>query len=89
MGDLKLCAMVGAWIGPAQFGVALVVMAIVRAALDGGMKESLNGAGDLLFGFRKRGSRPHPTPAPDQPGARGMPYTPAILIGTLFSFLTF
>src|ERR1035438_2320367 len=95
MGDLKLCAAVGAWIGPAQLGVALVVMAvagglmaIVRAARDGKMNESLDGAGDLLFGFRARGFRRHPTLALDQPGARGMPYAPAILIGTLFSFFT-
>lgn len=54
MGDLKLCAAVGAWIGCAQSGVALAVMAV---------------AGGLI-------SR-----------ARRMPYAPAILIGTLFSFL--
>jgi prepilin peptidase CpaA len=95
MGDLKLCAAVGAWIGPAQLVVALVVMAIagglmaiVRAALDGEMKESLDGAGDLLFGFHRRGFRPHPTLALDHTGARRMPYAPAILIGTLFSFFT-
>lgn len=93
MGDLKLCAAVGAWIGPAQLGVALVVMAIaggliavVRAAWRGEVKESFDGAGDLVFGLRARGVRPHPTLALDRPGVRGMPYAPAILIGTLFSF---
>lgn len=93
MGDLKLGAAVGAWIGPAQLGVALVVtaiagglIAIVMAALRGEVKESFDGAGDLVFGFRARGIRPHPTLALDHPGARGIPYAPAILIGTLFSF---
>ena len=95
MGDLKLCAAVGAWIGCAQLGVALVVMAIagglmaiLGAAMAGALKESFDGAGDLIFGFRARGLRPHPTLTLDHPRTRKMPYAPAILIGTLFSFLT-
>ncbi len=95
MGDLKLCAAVGAWIGAAQLGVALVVMAfagglmaMLQAALSGETKESFDGASDLVFGFGARGFRPHPTLALDHPRARKMPYAPAILIGTLFSFFT-
>src|ERR1035438_5918093 len=80
MGDLKLCAAVGAWIGCAQLGVALVVMAIagglmaiLGAAMAGALKESFDGAGDLIFGFRARGLRPHPTLTLDHPRTRKMP----------------
>ena len=94
IGDLKLFAAVGAWIGPAQLGTALVVtgiaggmMAVVWASCDGSLKESLNGSGDLVRGFWIRGIRPHPTLVLGNPSARTMPYAPAIAIGTLFSFL--
>ena len=94
MGDVKLCAAIGAWIGPDQIAVALVAMGIaggvmsVAWALYGGfLKESLQGAGDLLFGMRKRGFRRHETLALTNPNARKLPYAPAIAVGTLFSFL--
>lgn len=94
MGDVKLCAAIGAWIGPSQLGVALVVMGIsggvmaVLWALRGGyLKESLDGAGDLIAGVGKRGLQPHPTLQLANPATRKMPYAPAIAIGTLFSFL--
>ena len=94
MGDVKLCAAIGAWIGPQQLGTALVVMgitggvmAVLWAACGGYLKESLSGAGDLILGFRKRGLRPHATLVLANPAARKMPYAPAIAIGTIFSFL--
>ncbi len=93
MGDVKLCAAIGAWIGPSQLLVALVVMgiaggviALIWAACGGFLKESLSGTGDLIFGFGKRGLRPHPTLVLGNPAARKMPYAPAIAIGTIFSF---
>jgi len=95
MGDVKLCAAIGAWIGPQQLTMALVVtgiaggvMALVWAAYSGFLKESLSGAGDLLFGLGKRGLRPHETLVLSNPAARKMPYAPAIAIGTIFSFFT-
>lgn len=94
MGDLKLCAAIGAWLGPGQLGTALVmmgiaggIMALFWAAFGGFLKESLRGAGDLLFSFGKRGLKPHPTLVLRNPKARAMPYAPAIAIGTIFSFL--
>jgi prepilin peptidase CpaA len=94
MGDVKLCAAIGAWIGPAQLGVALVVMgiaggvmALAWAVYGGFLKESLDGAGDLVFGMRKRGLRPHETLVLANAKTRKLPYAPAIAIGTLFSFL--
>jgi prepilin peptidase CpaA len=95
MGDLKLCAAIGAWIGPQQLVLALVmmglaggVMALFWAIRGGFLKESLSGAGDLVFGMRKRGLRPHPTLVLANPCARKMPYAPAIAIGTIFSFFS-
>jgi prepilin peptidase CpaA len=94
MGDVKLCAAVGAWIGPSQLAVALVVMgvaggvmAIAWAVCGGFLKESLDGAGDLLFGMRNRGFRPHETLVLTNDKTRKLPYAPAIAIGVLFSFL--
>lgn len=93
MGDLKLCAAIGAWIGPSQLTIALVmtgvaggVMAVFWAMAGGFLKDSLLGTGKLLFGFAKRGLRPHPELALDNPVARRMPYAPAIAVGTIFSF---
>ncbi len=94
MGDVKLCAAIGAWVGSAQLLIALVMMGVVGGlialvwAISGGfLKESLDGASDLIFGFGKRRMRAHPTLVLDNPRARKMPYAPAIAIGTIFSFL--
>lgn len=93
MGDVKLCAAIGAWIGPGQLMVALVltgiaggIMAFCWAAAGGFLGELFRGTGDLLDGFRKRGLRPHPEIALSNPLMRKMPYAPAIAIGTLMSF---
>lgn len=93
MGDVKLCAAIGAWIGPQQLFLAFVVtglvggiMALCWAAAGGFMGEVLKGSGDLLIGWTKRGVRPHPELVLANPRARKMPYAPAIAIGTLVSF---
>jgi prepilin peptidase CpaA len=95
MGDLKLCAAVGAWIGPGQLVIALVfmgltggVMALCWAAGGGFFGDLMKGTGDLVFGIRSRGLRPHPTLVLDNPLARKMPYAPAIAIGTVLSFFS-
>jgi prepilin peptidase CpaA len=95
MGDVKLCAAIGAWIGPVQLLTALVmmgmvggIMALIWALRGGFLRESLSGAGDLIFGMRKRGFRPHATLVLANPSARKMPYAPAIAIGTIFSFFS-
>jgi len=94
MGDLKLCAAVGSWIGPAQLVTALVatglaggVLALVWAACHGWLGESLHGTGDLVSRFWTKGVHPHPSIVLDNASARTMPYAPAIAIGTIFSFL--
>jgi prepilin peptidase CpaA len=95
MGDLKLCAAVGAWIGPAQLLFALVVtgivggiMALCWAIFGGFLGDLLRGTGDVLFGLKKRGFRPHPDLVLSNPLTRKMPYAPAIAIGTLISFFS-
>jgi prepilin peptidase CpaA len=95
MGDLKLCAAIGAWIGPTQLLFALVitsiaggVMALCWAAAGGFLGELFQGAGDLVFGFKKRGLRPHPELVLSNPQTRKMPYAPAIAIGTIVSFFS-
>jgi prepilin peptidase CpaA len=93
LGDLKLCAAVGAWIWPSQLIIALVItglaggaMALIWAVGTRSLNQSLDGAGDLVFGAWGRGLRPHKTLILDNPAARKMPYAPAIAIGTIFSF---
>lgn len=95
MGDLKLCAAVGAWIGPEQLLLALVLTGIVGGimalcwAIGGGfVGELFAGTGDLIFGLRKRGFRAHPELVLTNPLTRKMPYAPAIAIGTLISFFS-
>jgi prepilin peptidase CpaA len=93
MGDLKLCAAVGAWIGPGQLLFALIatgiaggVMGVGYALWHGSLGKSFDGTAELLSGFRKRGLRPHPVIAMENRQRLKMPYAPAIAIGTIFSF---
>lgn len=93
MGDVKLLASVGAWIGPRQVGVAFIfmglaggVMALAWAIRRRSVQKSLDGAADLIFGFRKRGLRPHSTLTLANPNAQKMPYAPAIAAGVILSF---
>jgi prepilin peptidase CpaA len=93
MGDVKLLAGIGAWIGPSQLVLALVLtglagglMALGWALIGGFVGELFKGSGDLLLGWRKRGTLAHPELKLSNPLARKMPYAPAIAIGTLISF---
>jgi len=93
MGDVKLCAAIGAWVGPKQLIMALVmtgvvggIMAICWAAVGGFLGELFTGSSNLLFGWGKRGMRVDPELTLSNPKARKMPYAPAIAIGALMSF---
>jgi prepilin peptidase CpaA len=95
MGDVKLCAAIGAWIGPSQMLFALVltgiaggVMALCWAISGGFLGELFQGTGDLLFGFKERGFRSDPNLVLANPLTRKMPYAPAIAVGTLISFFS-
>ena len=87
-GDVKLCAAIGAWIGPSQLFIALVltglaggVMVIGWAACAGFLRDLFKGTGELMFDGAKRAEVTLSNPL-----RRKMPYAPAIAIGTLFSF---
>ena len=92
-GDVKLCAAIGAWIGPDQLFIALVItgmagglMVLIWAAFGGFLKDLFTGAGSILFGARERGQLRDPELVLANPLKRKMPYAPAIAIGTLISF---
>jgi prepilin peptidase CpaA len=92
-GDVKLCAAIGAWIGPDQLFMALIItsmaggiMVLCWAAFGGFLKELFTGAGDLVFGWKKRGMKADPELTLSNPMKRKMAYAPAIAIGTLISF---
>lgn len=94
MGDLKLVAAVGAWIGPSQLVVAFVatgiaggVMAVAYALWCKSFDRSLGSASELLVDIARFRRRP---PAEVRrlrslPGL-SIPYAPAIALGTVFSF---
>jgi prepilin peptidase CpaA len=93
-GDVKLCAAVGAWIGPGQMVMALLmtalaggVMALVWALAGGFLMDLLRGSGALLFRRGRHPLSPDPELTLANPLRRRMPYAPAIALGTLVSFL--
>ena len=94
MGDLKLCAAIGAWVGPSQVGSILIMTGLVGAALaicwsiaGGFFRKTVHGVTALLAGFIRRGIRPNESLSLSNPLVRRMPYAPAIAIGTLITFL--
>jgi prepilin peptidase CpaA len=93
MGDVKLMAAVGIWLGPMQLFTAMIITAIAGGVIalcmgmaGGYLRDSLKGTISLIFGLKKNGLRPHPELSLDRPGAHKMPYAPAIAIGTIMSF---
>jgi prepilin peptidase CpaA len=95
LGDLKLCAGVGAWVGPGQLVMALVstgiaggVLAIGYVLMRGSVARSLDNTAELITGVFKRPFRAHPAISLGNAAALKMPYAPAIAIGTIFSFFT-
>jgi prepilin peptidase CpaA len=95
MGDVKLIAAIGAWVGPEQLLVALVItgivggiMAICWAVAGGFLGDLFSGTGDIIAGWTERGMRAHSTLVLDNPVTRKMPYAPAIAAGTLMSFFS-
>jgi prepilin peptidase CpaA len=92
-GDVKLCAAIGAWVGPQQLIFALVItgmagglMVFCWALFGGFLGELFTGAGDLAFGWKDRGGFRDPEMVIANPLKRKIPYAPAIAIGTLVSF---
>jgi prepilin peptidase CpaA len=88
-GDVKLCAAIGAWIGPSQLFISLIFTGLVGGAMalswalwGGFLKELFLHTGDLVFRSKERGEVTLSNPL-----RRKMPYAPAIAVGTLISFI--
>lgn len=95
MGDLKLAAGVGAWIGPSQFATAFIVTGIVGGVIaacyalrDRSFGRCLDNTGELLVSVAKGRPWPHADIRDGSSRPLSIPYAPAIAIGTLFSFFT-
>jgi prepilin peptidase CpaA len=69
-------------------GIAGGLIALCWAIAGGFVGEMFSGAGELIFGLKRRGLRPHPEMVLNNPLSRKMPYAPAIAIGTLISFFS-
>jgi prepilin peptidase CpaA len=99
-GDVKLVAAIGAWVGPSQLAIALVMtgmagglLAVAWALAGGFLGDALTGASDVLLSAGRH--RPAANVAAGIAGElsmpavvlrRAMPYAPAIAVGTLLSF---
>jgi len=88
-GDVKLCAAIGAWIGPWQLFISLIftglaggAMALTWALIGGFLKDLFLHTGDIVFGSKERGEV-----VLSNPLRRKLPYAPAIAVGTLISFI--
>ncbi len=89
-GDVKLFAAIGAWIGPTQLLIALVLTALVGGAMalgavawGGYLGKIVRRTGGLVLGPTQENGEA----VLDPPRPRYVPYGPAIAIGTLMSFL--
>jgi prepilin peptidase CpaA len=91
-GDVKLCAAIGAWVGPVQLFWSMFFTAFAGGAIIlgwaaySGFVKLFTGAGGLSFGGKQRGIELQPALAHASPLGREMPYAPAIAIGTVISF---
>lgn len=94
MGDCKLLAASGAWLGLYQmvyvlFGTALAggVLAVLFAAREGQLAYALRSTFSVVTGWTQHGIRKNHEVSLDNPSAMSMPYGPAIAAGVFFSFL--
>jgi prepilin peptidase CpaA len=94
MGDCKLLAGLGAWVGLYQiilvlFGTALAggAIAVIYTARKGLLLRSLQSTSSVVRGWAQQGVRKNPAVSLDNPAAGSIPYGPAIAAGVLFSFL--
>ena len=93
MGDLKLAAGVGAWVGPDQMFLAFVmagmiggVFAIFYALWRRRLGSAMDGTAELLAHFGRGRLRPHDRIQLGNAGSISIPYAPVIAAGSLLSF---
>jgi prepilin peptidase CpaA len=85
-GDVKLAAAIGAWIGPSQLFIALVVTAMAGGIMI--LFWALWAFGIKSLVNRSKDSEGEKKPALSAFLKRKMPYAPAIAVGTLISFFS-
>ncbi len=91
-GDVKLCAAIGAWVGPVQLFWAMFFTAlaggviVIGWAACHGLVKLIRKTGDLISGSKQRLTGSEPKLDLAYSLSRKMPYAPAIAIGTLLSF---
>ena len=92
-GDVKLCAAIGAWIGPMQMFWALFytslaggVMVLCWIAYRKVLRVLFLKAGDQIFHRKRNELNRKPEASLADLLKRKMPYEPAIAVGTLMSF---
>jgi prepilin peptidase CpaA len=83
MGDVKLCAAIGAWIGPSQMFFALLLTAMAGGLIALGWV-----AVKAFLNWKRQGFHRADGPVLPKLLAHKIPYAPAIAIGTLISFFS-
>ena len=89
MGDVKLCAAIGAWIWSQQLLFALLLTGIAGGVIALVWLIANGSLGDMLRVIWRRlvpTGEPVSEDGSENPFLRKMPYAPAIAIGTLISF---
>ena len=94
MGDCKLLAAAGAWLGLYQmvyvlFGTALAggILALLFVWQKGKLRHALRSTASVITGWTRHGIRKNREVSLDNPSALSVPYGPAIAAGVFFSFL--
>jgi prepilin peptidase CpaA len=90
MGDLKLAAGVGAWIGPNQAVMAFILTAIAGGLIAGvkAVQQSIAARSPQNAGLAMASEGGVAAEAPGGTRRQSIPYAPAIAIGTLLSFFS-
>jgi prepilin peptidase CpaA len=98
MGDVKLVAGIGAWVGPSQLLLALLLTAMAGGLIaliwaicwyvSGFVRGVMQGTGSFWTRIQTWGFRADGALGTTNPLGRKMPFAPAIAIGTLISFFS-
>lgn len=92
-GDWKLMGALGAWLGPTQIIIVLLVtilvsalLAVVQVIQKNRLRETARNVWELLRGFFIFGFQPHPEINLDNPAALSLPFGVAAALATLGCF---
>lgn len=92
-GDWKLMGALGAWIGPKQILLVLLitifltgVLAILQITMKKRWLTTLRNLGELIRGFFVYGLRPHPVIRLENPGLLSLPFGTVVAFAALLCF---